>query len=190
VIISGTQTLSYTGPANTGSFSIPLTYTVSGAPTVDGMNLVGNPYPSPISWNAITALAANAGQITGVVKRFANTTAYTGQYADWNGVVGTNGANDHIALGQGFFVQATPGGTSFSMQNSVRVSQPGTGFFEEAPAAVANSLLRLKILAKKVLMRRWCILTSMQVMVTTAQIDAPKMLGYSGRASEPVHPCR
>ena len=177
VIISGTQTLSYTGPANTGGFSIPLTYTVSGAPTVDGSNLVGNPYPSPISWNAITALAANAGQITNVVKRFSNTTAYTGQYADWNGIVGTNGANDHIALGQGFFVKATPGGTSFSMQNSVRVSQPGTGFFEEAPAAVANSLLRLKIRGEKGADEAVVYIDHDATDGYDLMVDAPKMLG-------------
>jgi len=177
VIISGTQTLSYTGPPNTGNFNRGITYTVSGAPTVDGSNFMGNPYPSPISWNAVVALPGNAGQITNIVKRFANTTTYTGQYADWNGVVGTNGANDNIALGQGFFVQSTPGGTSMVLENSVRRSVPGAGFFEETPPAVPNSLLRLKITGTKGADEAVVYVDANASDGYDMNLDAPKLLG-------------
>ncbi len=179
VIIDGTQTLSYSGEPNSGDFSIPITYTASGAAVADGANLVGNPYPSPVSWNAITGLGANSGQITNVVKRFASTTAYTGQYADWNGTIGTNGANDNIALGQGFFVQAIAGGTTFSMNNTVRRSIPGASFFEEASETISNSLLRLKISGEKGADEAVVYVDPNASDDYDRMIDAPKMLGIT-----------
>jgi hypothetical protein len=149
VIINGTQTLSFTGPPNTGNFNISISYTSSGKAVSDGYNLIGNPYPSPVSWNAIRALPGNSGQITSIMKRWSNSGDYLGQYADWNGVVGTNGATDNIALGQAFFVKSLPGASSMVMQNSVRRSLPGASFFEEQPVEQPGNLLRLKISGEK-----------------------------------------
>ncbi|MBX7203775.1 MAG: PKD domain-containing protein, partial [Bacteroidia bacterium] len=177
VIISGAQTLSFTGVPNSGGLNIPITYTVSGSATYDGSNLVGNPYPSPISWNAILALGGNAGQISSVVKRFSSTTTYTGQYADWNGSVGTNGANDNIALGQGFFVQALSGANNFVMTNNVRRSTPGAGFFEEAPATPANGILRLKVSGGKGADEAVLYIDNRASDAFDRILDAPKMLG-------------
>ena len=177
VIISGAQTLSYTGAPNSGNLNIPITYTVSGAVTYDGSNLVGNPYPSPISWNAILALGGNSGQISNVVKRFSSTTTYTGQYADWNGAVGTNGANDNIALGQGFFIQALSGANNFVMTNNVRRSVPGAGFFEEIPEAPANGILRLKVSGGKGADETVLYIDHRASDTFDKILDAPKMLG-------------
>jgi hypothetical protein len=153
VIISGTQTLSFTGTQHTGSYSIPITYTPSLNPRADGFNLVGNPYPSPISWNAVRALPGNIGKFSNVVKRLVGTSNYGGQYADWNGTVGTNGANDNIALGQAFFVTAEASCSTtvcnLEMNNSVRRSAPAATFFEEQPTEKPADLIRLKISGEK-----------------------------------------
>lgn len=144
VIINGTQTLSFTGIPNSGTYNLPITFTSSGKPSIDGYNLAGNPYPSPISWNAVSGL--NSSHVINVVKRFANTSTYVGQYADWNGVVGTNGADDNIALGQAFFVKALPSGTNLTMNNSVRRSVPTAKFFEDSEElADVHNLIRLKL---------------------------------------------
>jgi hypothetical protein len=150
VIISGSQTLTFTGTPNSGNYNLPISFTSSGKVVADGFNLIGNPYPSPVSWNAIVALAGNSGQISNVVKRFASNSDYVGQYADWNGVVGTNGANDNIALGQAFFVKALPGASQMFMQNSVRRSEPGAGFFEEQSSIQDHiQIIKLKIKGTK-----------------------------------------
>jgi hypothetical protein len=44
-----------TGPINKGDIDVPLSYTNSGSVIDDGWNLVGNPYPSQISWNDVYA---------------------------------------------------------------------------------------------------------------------------------------
>jgi hypothetical protein len=126
-----------------------MTYTSSSNTLADGYNLIGNPYPSPISWNAVKGMAENASQITAVVKRWSNSSSYFGQYADWNGTVGTNGGNDNIALGQAFFVKSLSGCNSFNMDNTVRRSVPGALFFEEEPTSEVNNMLRLKIRGEK-----------------------------------------
>jgi trimeric autotransporter adhesin len=149
VIINSAQTLAYTGPPNTGTINFPIGYTSSGRVTADGFNLLGNPYPSPISWTSFRAIGSNATQISNVVKRFSSNSQYTGQYADWNGTVGTNGATDNIALGQGFFVKALPGATSVQIQNGARINAPATGFFEETTNNQTDNLLRLKISGEK-----------------------------------------
>lgn len=46
-------TLDARGTPNYGNYKPGITYTNTGTPAADGWNLVGNPYASPLSWNAI-----------------------------------------------------------------------------------------------------------------------------------------
>jgi hypothetical protein len=56
-----------------------------------------------------------------------NTTAeYAGNWGSWNGTTGVNGATDEISSSQGFFVQTANSSTSFTMNNTVRTTTPGT----------------------------------------------------------------
>ena len=133
VNFTGNTTISLIGAVNTGAIGpIGITNTPSADPASDGYQLIGNPYPSPISWNALRNLATNTGQFTPVVKSWSNTGQYSGQYADFNGVVGTNGGNDFISIGQAVMIRrATPGAGSLSIDNSVRVAELNPVFFEE-----------------------------------------------------------
>jgi len=111
------QAYTFSGTLNTGTVSPGLAY--SGA--TRGNNLIGNPYPSAIDWNATSGWAKTN---IGTTIWFWNQSAMT--YDTWNGTTGTHDVTRYIAVGQGFFVQTIGSSPSISMTNEVRVhnSQP------------------------------------------------------------------
>ncbi|WP_162846443.1 T9SS sorting signal type C domain-containing protein [Flavobacterium dankookense] len=120
----------FTGIPNSGN--IP--YTLSTAGT--GFNLVGNPYPSPISMTAF--VDDNSANITTSLYfwRETNNNTSNNAYCQWNdGVFQSNGQAavvnplGVIRAGQGFFVQAT--GTSLVFNNNQRVDDNANQFFRE-----------------------------------------------------------
>ena len=125
-------TAQYTGTLNTGLQSITTSYSGSGK----GWNLVGNPYPSSIDWNATTGWTKS--NVNGSV--YIHKTAST--WATFNGTTGTNGGSRYIAPCQGFFVEANAAG-SLAMTNSVKVHN-ATPFYKNAEDAVSN-LIRLEV---------------------------------------------
>jgi hypothetical protein len=110
-----------------------------------GYNLVGNPYPSPISW--ATVLAASTGVNNAIYQNMA-TGQYTGSWASYVSGTGvsTNGATDDIAVMQGFFVIANAGG-SVNFTNAARATSyknPSSFRTEDDKNASKNQgLLRL-----------------------------------------------
>ncbi|MEJ5265861.1 MAG: LamG-like jellyroll fold domain-containing protein [Bacteroidales bacterium] len=113
---TGGKTLVFGGTFNTGSFSFSLTNT--GGTADNGYNLVGNPYPSAIDWNAASGWTkTNLSTTIWIWNPTAN------NYATWNGFVGVNGGSRYIPAMQGFFVKVNEGSTSgtLGMTNSVRV---------------------------------------------------------------------
>ncbi|MBS1623247.1 MAG: hypothetical protein JST83_04470 [Bacteroidetes bacterium] len=120
-------TITTTGTPGNGSVSATITKTNTTNPAADGWNLIGNPYPSPISWNAVKAL--NAGKTDGSAYLFQATGEYTGNWATWNGTVGTNGATDQISSTQAFMVLASATNT-ISVNNAVRVAATASPFFK------------------------------------------------------------
>lgn len=123
---------------NTSAVTFPVTFTSSGTPANDGWNLVGNPFPSTIDWNA--ASGWTKANLTGTIYITDNGGAGT-QHASWNGVVGNNGGSRYIATGQGFWVKADGAGAPV-LQANENVKAPGqqTIFFREPEL---NNLLRV-----------------------------------------------
>ncbi|HOD11228.1 MAG TPA: T9SS sorting signal type C domain-containing protein, partial [Flavobacterium sp.] len=120
----------FTGVPNSGN----ITYTMSTAGT--GFNLVGNPYPSPISMT--TFVANNSANITTSLYfwRETNNNTSNNAYCQWNnGIFQSNGQaavvnpQNVIRAGQGFFVQAT--GTSLVFNNNQRVDDNANQFFRD-----------------------------------------------------------
>jgi len=114
-------TKEFTGNLNNGAVSYGLT---SGSSDVNliGFNLVGNPYPSSVDWQAAsgwtrTNLVSSGG---GYDIWIWNPTA--NNYGVFNSATGTgtNGITRYIAPMQGFFVKAASAG-NLSMDNTVRV---------------------------------------------------------------------
>jgi hypothetical protein len=126
-----------TGPINAGNVSpiaFPVTYTSSGTLANDGWNLVGNPFPSTIDWNAASGWTKT--NVTGSIYITDNGTTGTTQYATWNGATGTNNGSRYIASGQGFWVKADGGGVPVLTANE-NVKAPGNQpeFFRDEPLA-------------------------------------------------------
>jgi hypothetical protein len=98
---------SFEGTPNTGNQSFSLSYHENLDPlkTADGMNLVGNPYPSSIDWAILDDTYGTA--------YLYNPTS--GEYDEL-----LNGTATDIAPMQGFFIYTTSNGSNFSLQNSHR----------------------------------------------------------------------
>lgn len=126
---------------NSTPVSLPVSYTSSGSILNDGWNLVGNPFPSTIDWNAADGWTkVNLG---GSIYISDNGTAASLQYATWNGVTGTNGGSRYISTGQGFWVKANGSGVPV-LQVTEDVKTPGTQttFFRMAST---DNLLRITL---------------------------------------------
>lgn len=136
----GTDTMifngAFTGVPNNGDIPVTLT------DAVNGFNLVGNPYPSPI--NVSTFLNANNAVIDGTVwiwrKKNASTegSAYVtinaaGAYSG-NGQPEAENPGSIIRQGQGFIVKVKDGNTSdvVTFTNSMRSSDTSNQFFRNA----------------------------------------------------------
>ena len=130
---TGDKTITFSGNLNTGSESLSLTRTYnSGTSDYDGWNLVGNPYPSSLDWDASS----------GWTKTNVDNAIYF-----WNGasyssyVAGVPTGSNIIPPMQGFFVHATAAGT-LGTSNAARVH--GTKSFYKDSAIIEN-LLKLQV---------------------------------------------
>jgi len=136
-------TVNFSGALNTGNQSIALTRTAG--QTKEGFNLVGNPYPSHLTWSAAIATAANT--LTTIWYRTYVSSAYVFQTYNATGGIGTPmGVTGLIAPMQSFWVRANAGGGTLSLNNSMR-SHSETANFLKAPALknAEQQLLRLQV---------------------------------------------
>jgi len=133
----------WNGSSATASYSGSLSSVVERDLTVSGdslgWNLVGNPYPSSIDWEA----PSGWNKYNVFASTYCLDGAGSGNWAAWNGTTGTNGATQYIASGQGFFVEceddkAGTGNLEFS--NDVRVHH-NTTFFKDEP----TDIIKLKV---------------------------------------------
>jgi hypothetical protein len=118
-------TAAVAGVVNNGSFDTTLynnnrTYTL-------GFNLVGNPYPSPIDWDATSGWTKTNIDDALYFFNAGTTNQYTGTYSTYiNGISSDGIANNTIAAMQGFFVHVTNGAYpvtgTLGFSNSVRIN--------------------------------------------------------------------
>lgn len=114
-------TFNVTGIPGKGTVNFNVTYTTSSAGVDhDGWNLVANPYPSPINWDA-----------TGWTKNNIENAIYVWnpslqQYASYVAGVGTNGGSAHIASSQAFWIHAIGSSPVLIATENVKSSVDGT----------------------------------------------------------------
>lgn len=146
VVSAGSALFDVRGPINSGTISLGnpsgLTFTSSGVLADDGWNLVGNPFPSTIDWNAATGWVRPAALDATIYIRNNGSDPQT--YATWNGVTGTNGGSRYIAMGQGFWVKLnnTPSPATLSANENVKVAGQQTTFFRNGSP---DDLLRITL---------------------------------------------
>ncbi len=134
------STKNFTGALNSGPVSYPLTS--SGTSTFQYFNLVGNPYPCSIDWEASSGW--DRSQLNGIQKSFwvwndaaGNYGAYiTGSYG-----FGTNGVTNYISSGQGYMVLAETAG-SFTLDDRVKTHSVQNYLKSEK---IINEEIRLKL---------------------------------------------
>ena len=120
----------FTGVPNNGD--IPFTMVDGGV--AKRFNLVGNPYPSPITIS--TFVSNNSENITGTLYFWRKTNGSGSAYCTYSGsTFVTNGnalsanPNGVIQTGQGFFVEGTGAGTALTFKNTQRVANIANQFF-------------------------------------------------------------
>ncbi len=132
------------GPINRGNVtpvSFPITYTSSGVLANDGWNLVGNPFPSTVDWNAATGWTKT--NLESSIYITDNGSAASIRTATWNGVTGTNGGSRHVSTGQGFWVKANGSGVPVLQANeNIKAAGTQTIFFREIQP---STLLRITV---------------------------------------------
>jgi len=140
------RTVTFIGMTNTGTMDITgLSYTDNDPQSsatlpdfYDGWQLVGNPYPSTLDWDAISA--------DGLTNVDDGIYVWDGtQYAGYqNGVsVGSGTQDNNIAPMQGFFIHTTADNASIPVNNSHRVHSDAT--FKNA--IIHDNLIKLKVSA-------------------------------------------
>lgn len=143
--VSAPDIADVTGIVNNGSMSLTL-YNHNNPYTL-GFNLVGNPYPSPIDWDAAGWTRTNIDNGIHFFKA-STTDQYGGTYSSYVGGVSTDPgvASNIIPSMQGFFVHVTNGvfpvtGT-LGLDNSVRISDLTHSFIKSDPEE-SKPLMRL-----------------------------------------------
>lgn len=145
------KTVSMTGVVNNGALSA--TFYNHNRPYTRGFNLIGNPYPSPINWDAASGLIRT--NIDNAVYFFNSgiVSQYTGAYSTYiNGVSSDGIAGPVIASMQGFFVHVTDGtypvNGSLAMNNSARVNDLSPVFHKSMAVRMDANLSRPRILLR------------------------------------------
>ncbi|MBS0027750.1 T9SS type A sorting domain-containing protein [Chitinophaga sp. 22321] len=137
-------TADITGVVNNQTVTAPA-LTNNNQPYTQGFNLVGNPYPSPVDWDAATGWTRT--NVDNAVYYFNAGTAdqYTGTYSSYiNGVSSDGIANNLIGSMQGFFVHVSNGAFpvtgTLAVNNNARVNNLSP-VFHRVP--VNSPILRL-----------------------------------------------
>ena len=137
---AASTTYSFAGPMNNGSFTALTSYT-----TGYGYNLVPNPYPSAIDWDAASGWTkTNVDNAVYIWPSDAGSGATATNYASYVNSVSINSGSRYIATGQSFFVHANATSPVLTMDNGVRLHN-GVQFFKTTESI--PRLLRISCVA-------------------------------------------
>lgn len=146
--LTSEKTVNLSGVVNDNILSTVTLYNTNKTYT-KGFNLAGNPYPSPIDWNATSGWTRV--NIDNAVYYFnaGSTDPYTGTYSTYiNGVSSDGIASNIIAAMQGFFVHVSDGvypvSATFGLDNRVRVNNL-SAVFQKSACLETRPVIRLTV---------------------------------------------
>jgi len=116
-------TFSTAGPTNKFGTVLPVTYNSTPLVNDDGWNLVGNPYPSAIDWDA--AVGWTRFNLNNAIYIWNPNAA---NYASYVSGVGANGGSKEIASSQAFWVKANASPPVLTLTEPVKTSVEPTYF--------------------------------------------------------------
>lgn len=95
-----------------GQWNVNVTVTNTGGGPSNGYNLVGNPYPAPVDWEAVLPASQNIGSTISLIDNNDNgpSTGTITYSAVFHESVPEGAFDGIISMGQGFWVSANPGG--------------------------------------------------------------------------------
>jgi hypothetical protein len=131
---SSAEMLTYSGTVTTGTVNKTITYNTSGS--MWGYNLVGNPYPSAVDWDASSGWTKTNIRDVVYINNGTNWTTYNG-----TSHIGTNGGTQYIPAMQGFWIKSLGSDGTLEFTNGVRVHNAAT--FKGTKSV--SDILRLKI---------------------------------------------
>jgi len=118
--------------------TFPVTYTSSDSIENDGWNLIGNPFPSVIDWDAISGWTKENLEQSIYVR---NNGLESPNFAVWNGLLGINGGSPYIPTGQSFWIKASGEGSPvLSANENVKSSGSTASFLRTQGTAIINLL--------------------------------------------------
>ncbi len=126
-------TIWVTGTYPISPINIPITYNPS---LGNGWNLVGNPFPSSIDWNASSGWTKTNIQNTIWIWNPVNNS-----YGSFDGITAVNSVTRYISSGQAFFIQAIGTSPVLSVNENVKVLNTPANLFK----APETNTLRIKI---------------------------------------------
>ncbi|MES2734393.1 MAG: T9SS type A sorting domain-containing protein [Bacteroidota bacterium] len=136
-VIPNPVTLDFIGAVNKGAITLPTTDAGT-----NRWNLVGNPYPCTIDWDAAGWTKTNINDAVYVWKPAGNN---TGSYATYINGVPVNSGSRYIAPGLGFMVRVSAAGASeLSVSEAVKVTNqsPTVGFRQAVDASLLKIIMK------------------------------------------------
>ncbi|MFZ4549737.1 MAG: hypothetical protein ACOYN4_19975, partial [Bacteroidales bacterium] len=168
----GDINLLFEGNLNAGAFSPTVVHDGS------GYNLVPNPYPSSIDWNAASGWTKTHLENATWIWNSSAATPYgpeiVGNYAAYVNGTGTNGGSRYIAPGQAFFVKTNAASPALTMNDAVRLHN-ATPFLKSGESI--TDLLRVKANANNYSDEAVVRFTEGSTQMADANFDAEKMFG-------------
>jgi hypothetical protein len=146
VVSANDVTLSASGSIKTGTNNFAVTYNASNG---NGWNLVGNPYPAPINWDAAGWTKTNIDNAIWIFNPASNA------YSNYNVTVGQgiNGGSNLIESGSAFFVKANAASPVLtSIENVKSSAAPATKLFKNQGQFLRLSLVRPGVLQDELLL--------------------------------------
>lgn len=134
-MLTGAFTVSAKGIINSGNIDLQPSYTANGSGA--GWNMVGNPYPATIDWDASDWVRNNINDAVYIYRSNIN------QYASYVNGVGANGGSGLIASGQSFFVEANAASPVLIVTEECKSKSPGT--FRAADVAIPRLSIRMSM---------------------------------------------
>jgi hypothetical protein len=120
--------------------SASVSYPLGRAPLAEaGWHLLGNPFPSPLDWDQVPAVAG----VGRAIYVFVPSGPYSGTYRSYVGGIGQNGGTKDLAVMQGFFVRATAAAT-LALPAAARPSAYLNPSFNRTATTTTRPLVRLQ----------------------------------------------
>ena len=140
-------TKEFIGNLNNGSVSYPITFTETLNPILfdlKGFNLMGNPYPSSVDWQATSGWDRSKLEVNGGGSDMWVWNPTANNYGVFNSAsgVGTNSISRYLAPMQGYFVKAANNG-NLVFDNSVRAHTGAGNWFKNT--GINNPVIRIAV---------------------------------------------